>query len=89
MQKKEDEAQQIRTGSVKREVPAFIRSPIVAKFEPVSQKSKDKDLLFREAIDISDGSKPSSIIKSKVKSPMQDDLPRLSNIKQSIPTQQV
>ena len=31
LQQKEEEAQQIRTGSVKRDVPAFLRSPVVSK----------------------------------------------------------
>ena len=55
--------QQIRAGSIKRDVPAFLHSPVVPKNEPVSQHEKDKNLLFREVIDISDGSRPASIIK--------------------------
>ena len=39
--KKEEEAQQNREGSVKRDVPAFLRSPVVPKIEPqIIQSSK-------------------------------------------------
>jgi hypothetical protein len=36
LQKAEVEAQQIRNGTIKRDVPAFLRSPEVPKNEPVS-----------------------------------------------------
>ena len=89
LQKAEVEAQQIRAGSIKRDVPAFLHSPVVPKNEPVSQHEKDKNLLFREVIDISDGSRPASIIKSKAKTPVQNDLPMLGNLKQINPSQQL
>jgi hypothetical protein len=89
LQKGEVVAQQIRTGSIKRDVPAFLHSPVVPKNEPVSQHEQDKNLLFKEVIDISDESRPTSIIKSKAKSPVKNDLLRPGNLLQPTPSQQL